>query len=122
MVPIKGTYIRVVGQDPPVRAESLPRSARAVIIGGGIAGASVAYHLAKRGWEDVVVVEQGPLWETGGAAPPAPRLVFPLNPPRAMTEPAEGAVDLYPGPQAPGRPRYHHGAGNRGATPPERAH
>lgn len=67
-----------MGQDPPVRAESLPRSARAVIIGGGIAGASVAYHLAKRGWEDVVVVEQGPLWETGGSTSHAPGLMFQL--------------------------------------------
>ena len=34
--------------------------ARVVIIGAGIAGCSVAYHLAKLGWTDIVVLDQGP--------------------------------------------------------------
>jgi choline dehydrogenase-like flavoprotein len=34
---------------------------RAVIIGSGIAGSSIAYHLAELGWFEVVVLEQGPL-------------------------------------------------------------
>ena len=33
--------------------QELPRSARAVIVGGGVSGCSVAYHLAKLGWTDV---------------------------------------------------------------------
>lgn len=37
----------------------LPAQARVVICGGGIAGTSVAYHLAKLGWKDVVLLEQG---------------------------------------------------------------
>ena len=36
----------------------LPTKARAVIIGGGVAGCSVAYHLAKQGWKDVVLLER----------------------------------------------------------------
>jgi 4-methylaminobutanoate oxidase (formaldehyde-forming) len=36
----------------------LPRHARAVIIGGGIMGCSVAYHLAKLGWHDIVLLER----------------------------------------------------------------
>ncbi|MBM3558159.1 MAG: FAD-binding oxidoreductase, partial [Alphaproteobacteria bacterium] len=35
-----------------------PSQARAVVIGGGIVGASVAYHLAKLGWRDTVLVER----------------------------------------------------------------
>ena len=37
---------------------ALPRHARAVIIGGGVSGCSVAYHLAKLGWKDVVLLER----------------------------------------------------------------
>ena len=39
--------------------KALPSSARAVIVGGGIVGASVAYHLSQLGWKDVVLLEQG---------------------------------------------------------------
>ena len=35
--------------------------ARAVVIGGGIAGCSVAYHLARAGWTDVLLLEKGEL-------------------------------------------------------------
>jgi len=45
--------------------------ARVVIIGGGIAGCSVAYHLARKGWTDVVLVDKGELtsgstWHAAG--------------------------------------------------------
>lgn len=38
---------------------SLPKEAEIVICGGGIVGCSVAYHLAKLGWRDVLLLEQG---------------------------------------------------------------
>src|SRR5712692_10510316 len=46
-------------------------SARVVIVGGGIVGASVAYHLTQLGWRDVVLLEQGSLscgttWHAAG--------------------------------------------------------
>jgi glycine cleavage system aminomethyltransferase T/glycine/D-amino acid oxidase-like deaminating enzyme len=49
----------------------LPATARAVIIGGGVAGCSIAYHLARLGWTDVVLVEQhelteGTSWHSAG--------------------------------------------------------
>ena len=37
---------------------SLPDRASAVVIGGGATGSSVAYHLAKLGWSDVVLLER----------------------------------------------------------------
>ena len=50
---------------------ALPTQARVVIIGGGIAGCSVAYHLAKLGWKDVVLLERkkltsGTTWHAAG--------------------------------------------------------
>ena len=55
--------------DPPERG--LPDRARVVIIGGGVIGCSVAYHLAKRGWTDVVLLERdqltsGTTWHAAG--------------------------------------------------------
>ena len=52
-------------------ASALPSQARAVIVGGGAVGCSVAYHLAKLGWTDVVLLEQGQLscgttWHAAG--------------------------------------------------------
>ena len=37
----------------------IPTHARVVIVGGGIVGCSVAYHLTRLGWSDVVLLEQG---------------------------------------------------------------
>ncbi len=50
---------------------TLPKSARVVVIGGGVAGCSVAYHLAKFGWNDVVLLERkkltsGTTWHAAG--------------------------------------------------------
>ena len=52
-------------------AAALPERARVVIIGGGVIGTSVAYHLTKLGWTDVVLLEQGQLssgttWHAAG--------------------------------------------------------
>ncbi|MEU7881059.1 GcvT family protein [Microbispora bryophytorum] len=49
----------------------LPADARAVVIGGGVAGCSVAYHLARLGWTDVILVErhdltEGTTWHSAG--------------------------------------------------------
>ena len=38
----------------------LPDKARVVIAGAGIAGSSIAYHLARHGWRDIVVLHAGP--------------------------------------------------------------
>ena len=74
---------------------TMPRHARAVVVGAGIAGCSVAYHLTKLGWRDIVVVEQGPLFETGGSTSHAPGLVFQINPSKTMTSFARYTVELW---------------------------
>ena len=76
-------------------ATMLPKHARVVVIGAGIVGCSVAYHLTKLGWRDIVVVEQGPLFETGGSTSHAPGLVFQVNPSKTMTGFACYSVDLW---------------------------
>src|SRR5260370_25663081 len=52
--------------------------ARAVVVGGGITGASVAYHLAKAGWRATVLGEKDEL--TSGSTCPAARPVTQFNP------------------------------------------
>jgi 4-methylaminobutanoate oxidase (formaldehyde-forming) len=52
-------------------AKELPKNARVVIVGGGIIGCSVAYHLPKLGWKDVVLLERkqltcGTTWHAAG--------------------------------------------------------
>ncbi len=66
-----------------------------VVIGAGIVGCSTAYHLAQLGWENIVVVEQGPLFATGGSTSHAPGLVFQTNASKTMTQLAKYTVELY---------------------------
>ena len=82
----------------------LPTHARAVIIGAGIAGCSVAYHLSKLGWREIVVVDQGPLFETGGSTSHAPGLVFQVNASKTMTGFARRTVELWTSMQLDGQP------------------
>src|SRR5262249_36304976 len=58
------------------RGPSMQDRARIVIVGAGIVGTSTAYELTRLGWDDIVVVDQGPLFETGGSTSHAPGLVF----------------------------------------------
>ncbi|MEO0349191.1 MAG: FAD-dependent oxidoreductase [Cyanobacteria bacterium P01_A01_bin.15] len=71
------------------------KNASVVIIGAGIVGCSTAYHLAKLGWKNVVVVEQGPLFATGGSTSHAPGLVFQTNSSKTMTQLAKYTAELY---------------------------
>jgi len=70
-----------------------PSAARAVIIGGGIVGTSVAYHLTQLGWRDVVLLEQGSLscgttWHAAG-------LVGQLRSSSNLTRLIRYSVELY---------------------------
>src|SRR3954447_4658938 len=70
-----------------------PASARAVVIGGGVVGCSVAYHLTKLGWRDVVLLEQGRL--TCGTTWHAAGLVGQLRAHQNMTRLVQYSAELY---------------------------
>jgi glycine cleavage system aminomethyltransferase T/glycine/D-amino acid oxidase-like deaminating enzyme len=67
--------------------------ARAIVVGGGIMGVSVAYHLARAGWRDVLLVEKGEL--TSGATCHAMGLVTMFNPSPTMFRIRRASVALY---------------------------
>jgi glycine cleavage system aminomethyltransferase T/glycine/D-amino acid oxidase-like deaminating enzyme len=70
-------------------------SAETVIIGAGIVGCSAALHLTELGCKDVLVIEQGPLFTTGGSTSHAPGLIFQLNSSRLVCALARHSVELY---------------------------
>jgi 4-methylaminobutanoate oxidase (formaldehyde-forming) len=73
--------------------KTIPSKARAVIIGGGVSGCSVAYHLAKLGWTDVVLLERKQL--TCGTTWHAAGLIGQLRASQNMTRLAKYSADLY---------------------------
>ncbi len=70
-----------------------PTSARVVIIGGGVIGCSVAYHLTKQGWKDVVLLERKQL--TSGTTWHAAGLIAQLRATANMTKLAKYSQELY---------------------------
>ena len=72
---------------------ALPTQARIVIVGGGIAGCSTAYHLALAGERDVLLLEQGKL--TCGTTWHAAGLVGQMRPNRNMTRMSKYGIELY---------------------------
>ena len=79
-------------------AAQLPSRARVVVIGGGVIGVSVAYHLGKMGWSDVVLLERREL--TSGTTWHAAGLVGQLRSTINMTKLARYTGELYAGLEA----------------------
>lgn len=74
-------------------ANAFPTNARVVVIGGGVIGSSIAYHLTKLGWKDVVLLERkqlscGTTWHAAG-------LLTTLRDTEAQTRLARYTQDLY---------------------------
>ena len=73
--------------------KSLPTAAKVIVIGGGVAGCSVAYHLAKFGWKDTIILERDQL--TSGTTWHAAGLVSQLGPSAAITKIRKYSLELY---------------------------
>ncbi len=71
----------------------LPARARVVVVGGGVIGCSVAYHLTQLGWTDVLLLEQGHL--SGGTTWHAAGLVGPLRATESGTRLVQYSAELY---------------------------
>lgn len=68
---------------------------RLVIAGAGIVGCSAAYHLAKLGWRDILVLDKGNLFENDGSTSHAPGGMFLTNPSKMMVEFAKYSRQWY---------------------------
>ena len=74
-------------------SKPLPSSARVVIVGGGVIGCSIAYHLTQLGWRDVVLLERKQL--TCGTTWHAAGLLTTLRDTEAQTKLAKYTQELY---------------------------
>jgi glycine cleavage system aminomethyltransferase T/glycine/D-amino acid oxidase-like deaminating enzyme len=78
-----------------VQDRTVPAQARAVIIGAGIVGNSLAYHLARLGWTELVLLDKGPLPNPGGSTGHASNFIFPVDHSREMTALTADSVRQY---------------------------
>src|SRR3954447_26192724 len=76
-------------------ASSVPASARAVVIGAGIVGNSLAYWLSELGWSELVLVDKGPLPNPGGSTGHASNFIFPVDHSKEMTKLTLDSVRQY---------------------------
>src|SRR5262250_199016 len=72
-----------------------PARASAVIIGAGIVGNSLACHLARQGWRDLVLVDKGPMPNPGGSTGHASNFIFPIEYSKMMMELTRDSTEQY---------------------------
>ena len=72
-----------------------PGAARVVVIGAGIVGNSLVYHLARLGWKHIVQIEKGPLPNPGGSTGHASNFIFLTDHSREMTALTADSVEQY---------------------------
>ncbi len=75
--------------------DGIPGRARAVIIGAGIVGNSLAYHLARLGWRDLVLIDKGPMPNPGGSTGHASNFIFPIEYSKMMMELTADSTEQY---------------------------
>ena len=74
---------------------SVPSTARVVVIGAGIVGNSLVWHLARLGWRDIVQLDKGPLPNPGGSTGHASNFIFPVDHSREITDLTLDSVRQY---------------------------
>jgi glycine cleavage system aminomethyltransferase T/glycine/D-amino acid oxidase-like deaminating enzyme len=72
-----------------------PDRASAVIIGAGIVGNSLAYHLARLGWTELVLIDKGPMPNPGGSTGHASNFIFPIEYSKMMMELTRDSTEQY---------------------------
>ena len=72
-----------------------PARASAVIVGAGIVGNSLACHLARLGWRDLILVDKGPMPNPGGSTGHASNFIFPIEYSRMMMELTRDSTEQY---------------------------
>lgn len=95
-------------------------SQKVVIVGAGIVGVNLADELVSRGWNDITVVEQGPLGMPGGSTSHAPGLVFQTNSSKTMTQLAQYTVKKLLSLEKDGQSCFNQVGGLEVATTPAR--
>ncbi len=91
----------------------IPGRASAVIIGAGIVGNSLAYHLARLGWTDLVLVDKGPMPNPGGSTGHASNFIFPIEYSKMMMELTRDSTEQYQELGRLHRERRHRGRPHR---------
>jgi glycine cleavage system aminomethyltransferase T/glycine/D-amino acid oxidase-like deaminating enzyme len=76
-------------------SNSLPSRAGTVILGAGIVGNSLAYHLAEQGRDDIVLVDKGPLPDPGGSTGHASNFLMPVDHSKEMTHLTQESIRQY---------------------------
>jgi len=74
---------------------TVPTSARVVVIGAGIVGNSLVWHLARLGWRDIVQIDKGPLPNPGGSTGHASNFIFPVDHSREITDLTMDSIAQY---------------------------
>ncbi|WP_276273232.1 GcvT family protein [Haloarcula litorea] len=76
-------------------SQDLPQSAQTVVVGAGIVGNSLAYHLARLGREEIVLLDKGPLPDPGGSTGHASNFLMPVEHSKEMTHLTRDSIEQY---------------------------
>jgi glycine cleavage system aminomethyltransferase T/glycine/D-amino acid oxidase-like deaminating enzyme len=76
-------------------SKELPASAETVVLGAGIVGNSLSYHLARYGREDIVLIDKGPLPDPGGSTGHASNFLMPVEHSKEMTHLTRRSIEQY---------------------------